>query len=78
MLVIILVTYLVGLGNLSHVIAGAVEDSLYITLIGQKHFAESLTGFLIPALLGNIIGGVTLVAVLNYAQVKSGGGGEDT
>jgi formate/nitrite transporter FocA (FNT family) len=29
-----------------------------------------VNGFVIPALLGNIVGGVVLVALLNYAQVK--------
>ena len=75
-LVIILLTYLVGLGDFSHVIAGAVE-TLYTVMIGEKSFAIWLIGFLLPALLGNIIGGVTLVAVLNHAQVMAGGGGED-
>jgi formate/nitrite transporter FocA (FNT family) len=65
----------VGLGDLSHVIAGAVE-TLYIVMIGQKPWTVWCTGFFFPALLGNIIGGVTLVAVLNYAQVKAGGGEE--
>ncbi len=75
-LVIILLTYLVGLGDFSHVIAGAVE-TLYIVMIGEKSFVIWLIGFLLPALIGNIIGGVTLVAVLNHAQVMAGGGGED-
>ncbi len=51
----------VGLGELSHVIAGSVE-SLYAVVTGAGHF-------LIPPLLGNSIGGVSLVALLNHAQV---------
>jgi formate-nitrite transporter family protein len=31
-----------------------------------------LGGFIVPTLLGNILGGVTLVAALNHAQVVSG------
>jgi formate/nitrite transporter FocA (FNT family) len=33
--------------------------------------------YLVPTLIGNTIGGVTLVAALNHAQVVAGGEGED-
>jgi formate/nitrite transporter FocA (FNT family) len=33
--------------------------------------------YLVPTLIGNIIGGVTIVAALNHAQIVAGGGGED-
>jgi formate/nitrite transporter FocA (FNT family) len=65
--VIILVTYVVALGNFSHVIAGSV-DALYLVVTGERSFGEYLGGFLAPALLGNIIGGVALVAALAHAQ----------
>jgi formate/nitrite transporter FocA (FNT family) len=29
-------------------------------------------GFLVPAILGNIVGGVALVALLNHGQVVAG------
>ncbi len=70
---IVLMTYLVGLGGLSHVIAGSVAV-LYLVVTGQVPIATYLEGFLIPALLGNVIGGLTLVTWLNHAQVASGGG----
>jgi formate-nitrite transporter family protein len=31
-----------------------------------------LGGYILPTLIGNIIGGVTLVAALNHAQVSAG------
>jgi formate/nitrite transporter FocA (FNT family) len=68
--VIILITYIVALGNFSHVIAGSVE-ALYLVATGECGFGEYLGRFLAPALLGNIIGGVALVAALGHAQFVS-------
>lgn len=39
---------------------------------GHVGWGEAALGFFLPALLGNILGGVTLVAVLNHAQVVGG------
>lgn len=66
--VIIIITSFIGLGELSHVIAGSVE-ALYIVMTGAATWGTYFGEFLIPALLGNIIGGVSLVAMLNHAQV---------
>lgn len=66
--VIIIITYLVGLGGLAHSIAGSVEV-LYLVATGTTSWGAYFGGFMVPALLGNIFGGVTLVAVLNYGQV---------
>ena len=74
--VIIFLTYIIGIGHLSHVIAGAVEV-FTSAAIGQTSWASALGGFVLPALIGNIIGGVTLVAMLNHAQVVSGEEGQD-
>ncbi len=69
--VIIIITYVVGLGHFSHVIAGSI-NVLYAVFAGTVSFSDYLGHFLAPCLLGNIIGGVSLVAALNYAQVVSG------
>jgi formate/nitrite transporter FocA (FNT family) len=69
--VIIFITYLVGLGHLTHIIAGSV-DVLYAVAAGQISWGEYLWRFMLPTLIGNTIGGVSLVAALNYAQVVSG------
>jgi formate/nitrite transporter FocA (FNT family) len=68
LIVILLITYIVALGGFSHIIAGSV-DVLYLVLSGEKGFFSYLIGFLVPVLLGNVVGGSALVAMLNHAQV---------
>jgi formate/nitrite transporter FocA (FNT family) len=74
--VIIIITYIVGLGHFSHIIAGAVEV-FSVAAAGEAGWLGVIGHYLIPTLLGNIIGGVTLVAAINHAQVVAGGGGEN-
>ena len=69
--VIIGITYVVGLGELSHVIAGSVE-ALVTVAAGAHSVWQFLGGYLVPTLIGNCFGGVALVAFLNYAQVAAG------
>lgn len=69
--VIIFITYVVGVASFSHVIAGSVEV-FTVAALGQAGWGEVLGGFVLPALLGNIAGGVLLVAALNHAQVTAG------
>ncbi len=68
--IIILITYLVSLGGFAHIIAGSV-DVLYLVNTGATSWLTYLFGFMLPTLIGNIIGGVSLVAALNYAQVAT-------
>ena len=65
--VILLITYVVGLGHFSHVIAGSVA-TLYLVVTGGCGVFDYLGGFLLPTLIGNIVGGVSLVAALAHAQ----------
>jgi len=67
-LIIIIVTYVVALPHLAHIIAGSV-DAFYLVAIGEAGYGDYLTRFFVPTLLGNVVGGVALVAVLNYGQV---------
>jgi formate/nitrite transporter FocA (FNT family) len=66
--VIVIITYVVGIGTLSHVIAGSVEG-LYAVVVGAATWSHYLIDFLLPVFLGNSVGGVLLVSILNYAQV---------
>jgi formate-nitrite transporter family protein len=67
--VIVAVTWLIGVAKFSHVIAGAAETAFAATQ-GRIGWQDYLARFLIPALIGNSIGGVVFVALLNHAQVK--------
>jgi formate/nitrite transporter FocA (FNT family) len=68
-LVIVAVTWLIGVGELSHVIAGSAETA-FAAMRGVIGWESYLLGFLLPALIGNSIGGIVFVAMLNHAQVK--------
>jgi formate/nitrite transporter FocA (FNT family) len=74
--VIILLTYVVGIGQFSHVIAGSVE-TMFAVAAAQRSAWTYVSGFLLPALSGNIVGGVSLVAALAHAQVAADGAAED-
>ena len=67
-LVIGLLTWLVGFARLSHIVAGSAEAA-YGVITGGADIADYLLKFLAPTLIGNIIGGVALVAILNHAPV---------
>jgi formate/nitrite transporter FocA (FNT family) len=70
--VIVTVTWLVGAAELSHVVAGSAEV-LHLVVLGEVGLGAYLA-WLGPVLLGNSVGGVTLVAALNHAQVVAGNG----
>jgi formate/nitrite transporter FocA (FNT family) len=67
--VVVLMTYLIGVGGFAHIIAGSLEAYLLL-LSGDMGLAAALGGFAVPALLGNIIGGSALFAMMAYAQVR--------
>ena len=65
--IIIILTYIIGVGEFAHIIVDTV-NAAYLLDLGLISWAGAL-GVLLPILLGNIIGGVTFVAILNYGQV---------
>jgi formate/nitrite transporter FocA (FNT family) len=66
--VIMMLTYVVAIGRFSHVIAGSVEAA-YAVLTGLVSAEDYVKGFFLPTILGNTIGGVALVALLNHAPL---------
>jgi formate/nitrite transporter FocA (FNT family) len=69
--VIVIMTWIIGVGGFAHVIAGGTEV-FYAAVRGEASWGAALGGFILPALVGNILGGITLVAALNHAQATSG------
>jgi formate-nitrite transporter family protein len=66
--VIVLMTYLIAAGGFMHIVAGSVEAFLLV-LHGDLPWLTMITSFLTPVLIGNIIGGTALFALIAYAQV---------
>ncbi|HET9799836.1 MAG TPA: formate/nitrite transporter family protein [Gemmatimonadaceae bacterium] len=67
--VIVIMTWIIGVGGFAHVIAGATEV-FYAAIRGEASWSEAVFGYLLPTLIGNVFGGVTLVAGLNHAQAE--------
>lgn len=68
--IIAVMTYVVALGEFAHIVAGSVE-SAFLVQSGQASLDQYAIDFFMPTLLGNILGGTTLVALLNYGQVAA-------
>lgn len=69
--IIFILTYVVGLGQFTHVVAGSVEV-LYLVFTGAHAWSDWAVSYFLPTLLGNVVGGVALVSLLNHAQVVAG------
>jgi formate-nitrite transporter family protein len=69
--VIVVMTYLIGIGGFAHIIAGSTEV-FFAAIRGEATWAEAILGYILPTLAGNTVGGVTLVAALNHAQATPG------
>jgi formate/nitrite transporter FocA (FNT family) len=65
---IFFITYVIALGDFTHVIAGSGEGFL-VFLTGNASFGFVTLGLILPAFLGNILGGTLLFAALAYVQV---------
>ena len=57
------------------VTSGAVAASAAVAA-GEASVATVVLGWGVPCLIGNVVGGVVLVALLNHAQVTGGGDGD--
>jgi formate-nitrite transporter family protein len=64
----VVLTYLIAVGGFQHIVAGSME-AFMLALAGQASVAQTLFGFIVPVLIGNVLGGTALFAVLSYAQV---------
>jgi formate-nitrite transporter family protein len=66
--VVVLVTYVVGVASFSHIVAGSAE-ALYGVATGVLPAGTYAIDFLLPVFVGNAVGGILLVSLLNYGQV---------
>ncbi|WP_312937131.1 formate/nitrite transporter family protein [Pseudomonas sp.] len=68
--IIVLITYLMALGDFTHIVVGTVEVS-YLVWAGEETWQRFLMDFALPTLAGNIIGGSFIFALISHAQVRS-------
>ena len=69
LLLILIITYLVAISHTSHLIAGSSEIA-YLVIVGQIGIVDYVGHFFVPTFLGNVVGGTSLVALLNHAPVR--------
>ncbi|HEY7087870.1 MAG TPA: hypothetical protein VH518_07245 [Tepidisphaeraceae bacterium] len=60
-------------GQFSHVIADSVK-AFYLAASGTASWLKAIELFIVPALIGNILGGAALVAALNDAKAATSKG----
>lgn len=68
--VIILITSLIALADFTHVVAGTTEAALLV-LAGDLHMLAAVGGFLVPALIGNLLGGSVFFTILAWIQIRT-------
>jgi formate/nitrite transporter FocA (FNT family) len=66
--VITLMTWLIAVGGFTHIVAGSMEAYLLV-FSGDWEWWRLIVEFIAPVLLGDIVGGTVLFAVISYAQV---------
>lgn len=66
--IIVIITYLVGISGFNHIIAGS-TTMFFLVATKTIPWSVYILQFFLPTLLGNIIGGMALVAALGHAQV---------
>jgi len=64
-------TFVLGLGKFAHCVANSGE--ILSGVLGGNITSSSYGAWLVAATLGNITGGVVMVSLINYGQVKPGG-----
>ncbi len=69
--IIVILTYLIGIGGFNHVVAGSTTQ-FFLVVTGAITLGHYLAHFLLPVLMGNMLGGISLVAALGHAQVAGG------
>ncbi len=63
------VTYVVAIGGFSHSIVGS-DEAFLLLFAGKTGIMQTFGGLLLPAILGNLLGGAGVFALLAHAQVR--------
>jgi formate/nitrite transporter FocA (FNT family) len=66
---IIIFTWLIALGDFTHIVAGSVEMA-FLAVQGEIGPLRAVFGFFLPVLAGNVIGGTAVFTLLAWAQIK--------
>ncbi len=66
---IFLFTWLIALGDFTHIVAGSVEMA-YLMVQGELGLLQAVFGFFLPVLAGNVIGGTVIFTLLVWAQIQ--------
>lgn len=66
--VIMMMTWLIAVGGFTHIVAGSMEAYLLV-LAGHWAWWQMIVQFIPPVLIGNMIGGTALFALIAYAQI---------
>ena len=69
LLIVFAVMSLIPMAGLYHCVVGACE-AVYGVLQGVLTLEQAFVGFVLPVTIGNTIGGVLLVAIINFAQTR--------
>ncbi|MEM1301308.1 MAG: formate/nitrite transporter family protein [Pseudomonadota bacterium] len=67
---IVLFTWLIALGDFTHIVAGSVEMA-FLMVQGQLPWTQAVFGFFGPVFLGNVLGGTVIFTLLAWAQIKA-------
>ncbi len=69
-LIVIILTYTVAVAGFNHIVAGSTE-AVFGVASGAASTSDYLVKFFAPTLLGNAVGGIVLVGLLNHAPLAS-------
>lgn len=67
--VILLFTWLIALGDFTHIVAGSVEMA-FLVVQGKLAAGPAVFGFFIPVLAGNVLGGTVVFTMLAWGQIR--------
>ena len=62
-------TWLIAAGDFTHIVAGSVEMAVLL-LQGDLAVTDAITGFFVPVLAGNVMGGTVVFTLVAWGQVR--------